>query len=381
MSFTNTQQIKQLISDKKQILITFSRDASIDSISSALALLLFLEKQSKPVDIVCDNFSLPNQCKFLKQSDQIKNNFDYLQKFIISIDVEKTGVQELSYDMKNEKLRIFITPKQGYLNQDNIKTAQSDFRYDLIFVVGTPDLESLGSIYDNNTDLFYKTPIINIDNQSGNEHFGQINCIDLTCSSTTEILFDLLKNIGEEYIDENIATALLTGIISETKSFKAENIKPFTLNTASKLIDMGANREKIINNLYRNRTIPMLKLWGNTLTHMQSNKNIGLVWSTITKDDFTRSNAKEDDLRDIIDELISTSPEAKITLLIHEHTNSNENKIHVIINSKKNIDLKQLLTKYKPTGSKDKISFFVENKTLKEVEEEIVEELIKIIKE
>ena len=53
----------------------------------------------------------------------------------------------------------------------------------------------------------------------------------------------------------------------------------------------------------------------------------------------------------------------------------------LIINSKKNIDLKQLLTKYKPTGSKDKISFFVENKTLKEVEEEIVEELIKIIKE
>ncbi len=378
MSFTDTQQIKQLIADKKQILITFGRDASFDAISSALALLLFLEKQNKLVDVVCDGFSLPQQCKFLKKSEEIKNNFDYLQKIVISIDVGKTGVKELSYDMKNERLRVFITPKQGYLSRDNIRTAQSDFRYDLIFVIGTSDLESLGSIYNNNTDLFYKTPIINIDNKPENEYFGQINYIDLTSSSATEVLFGMLKKIGEEYIDEHISTAILTGIISETKSFKAENVKPHTLEIASKLIDMGANREKIINNLYRNRTISMLKLWGTALTHVQSKKEIGLVWSVITRDDFIRAEAKEADLDDVIDELINTSPEAKITLLIHEHIEAtDEQKIHVIINSKKNINLKNILAKYNPIGQQNKISFFIKNKTLKEVEDEIVTELQK----
>lgn len=380
MSLSNSQQIKQLIKEKKQILITFAREANFDAISSALSLLLYLEKQNKPVDIVCDGFSLPHQCKFLKKSETIKTNFEFLQKFIISIDVEKTGVQELSYDMKNEKLRIFITPKQGALSRDNIRTAQSDFRYDLIFVVGTTDLESLGSIYDNNTDLFYKTPVINIDNKPENEYFGQINYIDLTSSSVTEVVYDMLKKMNEEYIDADIATALLTGIISETRSFKSEQVKPHTLGTASKLIDLGANRENIINNLYRNRTIPMLKLWGTVLIHMESKKDIGLVWSSITREDFIRTNAKENDLKDVIDELINTSPEAKITLLLHEHTeNKNGHLIHVIINAKKNTDLKQLLTKYKPTGSQNKISFLIPNKTLKEVEEEILSELTKII--
>ncbi|OGH82407.1 MAG: hypothetical protein A2469_02985 [Candidatus Magasanikbacteria bacterium RIFOXYC2_FULL_40_16] len=380
MSFTNDQQIKQLILDKKHILITFGRDASYDAISSALALFLFLEKMNKPADIVCDRFSLPSQCKFLKKSEAIKNNFDFLQKFIISLDVEKTGVQELSYDMKNEKLRIFITPKQGYLTRENIRTAQSEFRYDLIFVVGSSDLVSLGSIYDNNTDLFYKTPVINLDNKSDNEYFGQINYIDLTCSSLTEALFGLMKKIGEEYIDEPIATAILTGIIAETKSFKGENVKPRTLEIASKLIDMGADREKIITNLYRNRTIPMLKLWGAALTHIQNKKELGLVWCLITRDDFIRANAKEEDLKDVVDELINTSPDAKITLLLHEHIeNANENLIHIMINSKKELDLKNLLAKYKPAGQKNKISFFIKDKSLKEAEEEILLELQKLL--
>lgn len=380
MSLINSQQIKQLIIDKKQILITLSKNASGDAISSAVALFLFLEKYNKPVDIVCDNFNLPAQFKFLKKTELIKSNFDFLQKFIISLDVEKTGVQELSYDMKNEKLRIYITPKQGFLSRENIRTAQSDFRYDLIFTIGAPDLKSLGSIYENNTDLFYKTPVINIDHQPDNEYFGQVNFIDLTCSSSTEVVFDLLKKIGEEFIDEHIATAILTGIISETKSFKAENVKPHTLTTASKLIDMGADREKIVNNLYRNRTIPMLKLWGATLTHMQSNKNIGLVWSIITRDDFVRAGAKEDDLLDIIDELINTSPDAKITLLMHEHADPDNNTvIHAIINSKKNLDLKQFFTNYNPKGQRNKISFFIKNKTLKEAEAEIIIALNKII--
>ncbi|MDP2685230.1 MAG: hypothetical protein Q8P20_09435 [bacterium] len=379
MSYTDIQQIKQLITDKKQMLITFGCDSSFDTISSALALLYFLKRQNKAVDIVCDKFTLPNQCKFLPKSDEIKSKFDFLQKFIISLDVEKTGVEELSYDMKSEKLRIFITPKQGYLTRDNIRTAQSDFRYDLIFIISTPDLKSLGSVYDNNTDLFYKTPIINIDNQPDNEHYGQINFVDLTCSSVAEVLFDMLKKVGEEFINTDIATALLTGIISETKSFKGENVKPLTLSIASKLIDMGANRELVINNLYRNRTIPMLKLWGVVLTHVQNKKEIGLVWSTITRDDFVRAGAIENDLKDVIDELINTSPEAQISMIIHEHIENTNQLIHVIINSKKNIDIKQKLAKYKPTGQKNKISLFIQNKTLREVEEEIVSEVEKII--
>src|SRR3989339_2130044 len=172
------EQLKKLLEDKKNVLIVFGKDGKGDAIGSALALGGFLEKQGKLVDIVSDDFILPKQIKFLKSSEKIQNGFSHLQKFIITIDTEKTGLQELSYDLKEEKLRVFITPKQGFLTREDIRTAQSDFKYDTIFVLDTSDLEALGKTYDSNTELFYKKPVINVDHNSANGRFGQINLID-----------------------------------------------------------------------------------------------------------------------------------------------------------------------------------------------------------
>ena len=381
MALTTTEQISQLIKNKKQILVTFRKDATGDAIASALALLSFLEKRDKQVDVICSDFELPKQFSFLKNSEKIKPSAGYLQKFIVSLDVKETGVEELSYDLKDEKLKIFVTPKQGFLTRQNIKTAQSDFKYDLIFVLDTQELEGLGRLYDNNTELFYKTPIVNIDYHPANEHFGQINLSDLTVVSTAEILFDLMKKLGEEYVDENIATALLTGMISKTKSFKTDNVKPHTLAMAGKLMSLGADREKIVTNLFRTRSIAALKLWGHALTHIQSDKELGLVWSTITRDDFVRCGANELDLKDIIDELISNSPEAEITLLIHEHNDgADDHTIHGLIRVGKEHNAKQMLQPFNPEGGKSDVSFRIKGKTLKEVEEEVVNHIKKELK-
>lgn len=376
MSFTIPQQVQQLIQDKKNILITFRKDAAGDSIASALTLLLFLQKLGKPADIVCDEFTVPKAFHFLKGSTKIQSHFTHLQNFIITLDVKEAGVQELSYDLKEEKLRIFITPKHGFLTRNHVRTAQTDFKYDLIFIVDTQDLESLGGLYDNNTELFYKTPIINIDRDPGNEHFGQVNVIDLTVTSTAEVLFDLLKKLGEAYIDTDIATALLTGLIAKTRSFKAPNIKPYTLATASKLVSLGANREHIVQNLYRTRSIATLKLWGAALTHMQHDKTTGLVWSTITREDFVRAGAVEDDLKDIVDELISTSPEAKVTLLLHEEIGPDQGVlIHGIIQSTKDKSAKMLVQKYQPTGGDEQASFIMKHVSLKVAEEQVTQDI------
>jgi nanoRNase/pAp phosphatase (c-di-AMP/oligoRNAs hydrolase) len=376
MSYTITEQINKLLENKKRVLIVFQRDAKNDSIASALALFLFLEKFNKNVEIVCDNFNLPNNLRFLKNSEKIKHNFSFLKKFVISVDVEKTGVKELSYDLKDEKLKIYITPKQGYLDKENIKTAQSDFKYDLIFVLNTTDLTSLGSIYEENTELFFGTPIVNIDYKPSNEYFGQINMIDMTLSSTSEVIYNLLQNISPKNIDEDIATAILTGIISETKSFKSNSVKPQTLELASKLISMGAKREEIIENLYRTRTISMMKLWGHTLTQIKHNKNLGLIWSTITREDFIRCNATKADIYDIADEIINTSPDSKITLILHEdEKEENKDTIHAIISTNKNCNVKELVAKYNPEGTDKHSSFKMTGKTLSEAEIEITEHL------
>lgn len=378
MSFNNIQQLQQLLKDKRNILISFGKDASGDTIASALALFAFLKKNNKPTDIICDQFVLPQNFKFLNHSDQIQNKFSYFQKLIITLDTEQGGIQELSYDVKDKKLRIFITPKEGVLDKENIRATQSEHKHDLIFILGTPDLASLGEIHQNNVQYFNRTPIINIDNKSSNEHFGHLNFVDLTAASVAEVLHNILQKIGEEHIDEQIATALLTGLIHETKSFKSANVKPDTLAAASKLISLGADREKIVNNLYCTKTLSTLKLWGTALSHLQQNKDIGLVWTTITRDDFTRCGATEADLYGIMHELINTSPDAKLSLLMHEHTDAtNQNFIHCLLNTNSNHDVMKMTQTYSSKGSIKNVSFKITGKTLKEAEEELITHLKK----
>jgi len=370
------EQIKQLIENKKNILIVFGEPTNGDAIGSAVALALFLEKMGKRIDIISDDFNLPNNFKFLNKAKEIKSGFDFLQKFVISVDINKTGLQELSYDVKDNKLLIFITHKQSFLNRENIRTAQYDFKYDLIFVVDTPDLESLGNIYDNNTELFYQKPIINIDHKSSNENFGQINLIDITHTSTAESIYHLIKEIGPEQINQEIATSLLTGIISKTRSFKSQNIKPQTLNTASELINLGAERERIVQNLYRTKTIATLKLWGSVLSHLQNDNNLNLAWSVITRDDFIRSNSTPEDLSNIIEELLSNSPQIKLLVLLYE---KNE-QIHVILDTNKEYNALELLRPFgQVNGDKQQARTILENTNLKQAEEKIIETIKKTV--
>lgn len=367
---TEIQQIHKQIDRAKRILITFRRDGAGDAISSAVALLLFLERMGKRADIIVDNFSLPRQLAFLKKAGDIRPAFPHLQKFILTIDVAKTGVEELSYDVKEDKLRVFVTPKQGVISRNDVRVARSDYTYDTIITLDTRDLSSLGRMYHEHADFFFAVPIVNIDHHAANDFFGTVNAVDTTRASTSEVLFHVLVRLGEEHMTEDVASALLTGMIAKTHSFKTNNIRPHTLALAAKLMSLGADRERIVHNLYQSRSIRTLKLWGYALQNLHTEAGTGLVWSTLTREDFARSGANEEDLYDVVDELIGNAPEAKLTLLIHEHTR--QPRIHVILNSHGSHDAKRLLHPYAAKGNAKRATCLVEGKTLKDIEDDIV---------
>ncbi len=380
MAFTDTEQLKQLIAEKKQILITFRKDGKGDAIGSAVALSLFLTRLGKRVDVIVDDFHVPSAYHFLEETKKIKPTSGHLQKFILSVDITTTGIQELSYDVKDHELRVFITPKNGSITKDDIRTAQSDFKYDAIIVLDSPDLASLGPLYENNTDFFHRTTVVNIDHQTNNEHFGHINMIDLTVSTTAELLYRFLNEWHPEHSTPDIATALLTGMIAGTNSFKQGTIRPQTLAAASELVNLGADRGLVIKNLFQTKSIATFKLWGAALAHLQFDETLGLVWSTITRDDFIRSGARESELHSIIDELISSAPAAKRILLLHEHPDAGvEHEIHGVLQVSAGYDALQLLASFKPQGNKSTAHFVVKgNGTLQEVETKVIDDLRKI---
>lgn len=380
MPLTPEQQIYNSIEKAKNILIIFNPDSNTDGLASALSLGAIFKKLEKKYHITAHNFTPIAKLSFLPYISEIQGTIPALKKFIISLNVSKTQVRELNYDVQGQQLKIFITPKNGLFTPEDLALENSSFIFDLIFVLNSQGLETLGEPYENNTEFFYETPIINIDYHPDNEYFGQINLINLTATSTSEIVYSLIESLDKNLIDEDIATLLLTGIISKTKNFKSLEITPQTLVTTSKLIALGGRREEIITNLYRTKAITDLKLWGRVLARLESSSiKPEIIWSALTLRDFEKSGASKESLPEVMDELIASIPETEIVILLYEETTGD---VSVIISSyNKNLDVLKLAKEFNPQGAKDKARFQIKEKPIIEAGKELIakiEEKLKI---
>jgi nanoRNase/pAp phosphatase (c-di-AMP/oligoRNAs hydrolase) len=293
---------------------------------------------------------------------------------IISVNIAKTKMEEFHYDVTGDQLKIYLSPRTNSFGQQDIKATTSSWKYDLIIVLDSPDLESLGKIYTENREFFYERPIINIDYSPANENFGQMNLIDLTSGSTCGVLYNLVKTWGEHLFDADINTCLLTGIIDKTKSFKAGLINPQTLRMSGHLIEQKARREEIVKHLYYNRDLATLKLWGRILTRLKEYYNGKLVTAAVGTTDFTETNTSEQNLPDIIDELISTIPGVDLIILLWQKEN---NQIGGLVKSLGVFDPVKSLANFTPGGDKNLAKFTLTGNDLTQAETQILEEIKK----
>lgn len=365
------QQIIEQISRAREILITCKKNFTGDSLSSALALARLLKKMDKSSAIVISNFTVPHNLTFLPGYKEIKSDLYHLKKFTITLATRNVPIEELSYDKGEEELKIFLTPKTGTYSQSDLSFGSSRYKYDLIFVLDSPDLESLGEIYEKNTEFFYTTPIINIDHSPANEYFGQINKVELTATATAEIIYSLSEILGHDLLDENIATSIYTGLTDKTRSFKSPTVTPHTLNIASRLIQLGADREKIITHLYRTKSIQTLKLWGRALARLQLEPRLKMVWTTLSQSDFDKSGTKESNIRGLVNEIISDAPQAEVIVVFLE---TETDKITSEIYTTHKVNALGLAKKFSPQGNKQMAHFQI-NKRLAEVEREVIEQV------
>lgn len=377
MALNLNQQIFETVQKSSHPLIAFRKNWSGDAVATSLALRAVLKKLGKPmVDVASDGFAAPKNFNFLPEIGAIKPDINNLRKLIISLDVAGNQIGGLHYEMNGDKLNIFVAPEGKNLDAKNISTAFSDYKYDLALVLDTPDLESLGGIYHKNSEFFYRTPVVNIDHSPANENFGQINLVEMNSTSTAETLFNFLESLDPRLIDEEVATLLLAGMISKTRSFKSPNVTPRTLGIASQLVARGARREEIVKNLYQTKTIGTLKLWGRTLMRLKSDPSAKIVWSLLTRDDFITSGAEAEDLPEVIDELIANSPDADIVVLFYEipYTNSPEVKICCLVKTLKGATADKLISRA-AEGTKDFKQFCLTGTRLTDAEKEIIEEI------
>lgn len=349
------QQIFKQLEKAQHILISFPADNNGDALASGLALFLFLKKLGKEVEISNSAATAAKHpLSFLPNYSEIQENLSNLRRFIVSLNISQAKVSQIKYAVDKDQLNFIISPTEGWFKPEDVTARAGEFRYDLIVSLGATDLESLGEIYDNNVEFFYKTAIINIDHHATNEEFGQVNFVDLNAVATAEILCYLLKNYKPELIDEDIATCLLAGIIQETRNFKTPNLTPRTLLTTSQLISLGARREEIVSHLYRSRDLNSLKAWGKVLNSLRAEEKLGLFWSKLSLADSQNFSATGSDLNDIVDELIANIPSGRLAIIFSEEA---PGKTRVFAYSLKNINLLDFLKEYTPQGNAKSASF------------------------
>lgn len=155
-------------------------------------------------------------------------------------------------------------------------------KFDLLIVLDSGDLRYAG-ISHHVASYTHDYKIINIDHHATNEMFGHYNLVMDKVSSTCEIVHDLLH--ADHAITMDIATCLLTGIVTDTNGFSNLATTATSIEKAGKLILHGANLKYITRSTILNQSVNNLKLWGRALERLYQDPKTGLVITAITHDD------------------------------------------------------------------------------------------------
>ena len=317
------QQIIDVILRSQHILVMPSAPADGDSIGSSLALYLALKKIGKDATVVMAE-PVPDSFQFLPTTNVISHEFAPANDFIVTLDCEKNKIDTIKTKIEPNKVNIIVTAKKGQFSSREVSFSHGPSKYDLIITVDTGDLSQLGRFYEDNTELFTQIPLINIDHHASNGQFGKINCVDIMASATTEILVPLLEELerasGTDLMDEDIATLLLAGIITDTGSFQNANTTPRSFAVAAHLVKYGARQQEIIQHVFKTKRLSMLRLWGRILSNIKLDQKHHFVWATISRKDFQETGARDDETGGIIDELMTNAPGTEVVLILKHRT-------------------------------------------------------------
>ncbi|MCX6806973.1 MAG: DHH family phosphoesterase [Candidatus Berkelbacteria bacterium] len=373
MELSPKQQTTSLIQSAKKILLLTHQNPDADAIGSVLGLYLALKKLKKDVEAVCVD-PIPSTFTFLPFAPVVKTNLVGNREFIINLDCSRTSVDKLGYKLDDHTLKIVVMPKNGSFKKEDLSLSFGTFKFDLIIVLDTPDLERLGGLYDQNADIFYEIPVINIDHHPTNTYFGRVNLVDLTATSTSEILIAITEALEKDVkiFDEHIATCFLAGITGDTASFQNTNTTPKSLTCAAQLLASGARQQEIIKNLFKTKTISTLRLWGRILDKIKEEPRYRFVYSEVTKQDLKEAGAKEEEISGVIDELLRSAPKADLVLLLSEREKGIAGSLRAIDNS---VDCTQIAQSLGGGGHQAAAAFLVVGGSLENVREKVLSKI------
>lgn len=246
MNYEKSQEILEEIKKANRILINCHRGPDPDGIGSTMALKAVLEEIGKTVDVICPSKVISKQTTFLNGYDDIKLGIDFN-----------------SFDFS---------------------------QYDLFITLDTPNLSLLtGKEWSAAPNI----RTIVIDHHYISTLNGDVELKDEKATSVGEMLYLIFKD-WEVDIDKNIAECIVTSIIGDTGALAYPNTTSQTLRIVAELIDIGVDKDMIVNKIYRNEDFQMIKFWSEVLSRMEIDREHNFVYSMIPYDIYKEYSKLDD---------------------------------------------------------------------------------------
>jgi hypothetical protein len=239
------QQLLDKLQNSNNILVTVSRNPSVDQLASCIGLTLLLNKQGKHAAAVFSG-KVPSTLEFLQPEETLEKNTDSLRDFIIALD--KAKADKLRYKVEEDVVRIFITPYKTSLSEADLEFSEGDFNVDVVVALGVLQQEDLDQAITAHGRILHDATVTSL-NAAAEGGLGTINWNDPQASSLSELVSDLAQALDPGLLDEQIATALMTGIVAETGRFSNDRTTSQTMSASALLMSAGANQQLVANEL------------------------------------------------------------------------------------------------------------------------------------
>ena len=310
------KQIKKLIDDNNSILLLTHIRPDGDAVGSVLALYNYLLSINKSVDMVI--IDAPSILSFLP----------------------------------------------GY---NNIKIT-TDKEYDLGIVVDCATRDRVGQ----NEDLLKQCKYtVNIDHHISNANYCDLNYVCGNISSCCQVIYNLFleNNIKLSY---EIASALASGMITDTNGFRNDNVDSDTFLMAADLLKYGIDFHKIYETVLFNKSTSKHKLMKIALERLEFLHDGKIAYTYLLKEDFEKVGAVNGDHEGIVD--IGRSIEGvEVSAFLRE-----TDGFTISLRSTGNVDVNKVANGFGGGGHKMAAGGQLD-KTLQETKDIVINEIKKVL--
>jgi len=219
--------------------------------------------------------------------------------------------------------------------------------------------------------------IICIDHHASNDYYGDFNYIDTEASSTCELVYNLLveyeKVENKNIIDENIATCLYTGLVTDTGNFVYSNTHPSSFEMAKELLLKGAKKDTIIQKVFQSNPYNYYKLLGEALNTLDIVD--GKIASIMINKDMLKRNVISFNDVDGITPYTRDIEGIEVGILLKE---KKENEVKVSLRSKSYIDVSKIAQSFGGGGHIRAAGCTIYS-SIEDAKKQIVDAVVKVV--